>query len=67
MHDEMLYAERALRAGAKGYVMKDVDGPTFLAAIRRVLDGQVFMSEKLAARVLDSFAGARPRAGAIRP
>ena len=61
MHDEMLYAERALRAGAKGYVMKDADGPTFLAAIRRVLGGQVFMSEKLAARVLDSFAGARPR------
>lgn len=61
MHDETLYAERALRAGAKGYVMKDADGPTFLAAIRRVLGGQVFMSEKLAARVLDSFAGARPR------
>lgn len=61
MHDEMLYAERALRAGAKGYVMKDADGPTFLAAIRRVLGGQTYMSEKLAARVLDSFASARPR------
>jgi len=61
MHDEMLYAERALRAGAKGYVMKDADGPTFLAAIRRVLSGQVYMSERLAARVLDSFAGTRPR------
>ena len=61
MHDELLYAERTLRAGAKGYVMKDADGPTFLAAIRRVLGGQIFMSEKLAARVLDSFAGARPR------
>ncbi len=61
MHDETLYAERALRAGAKGYVMKDADGPTFLAAIRRVLSGKIFMSEKLSARVLDSFAGARPR------
>jgi DNA-binding NarL/FixJ family response regulator len=61
MHDETLYAERALRAGAKGYVMKDADGPTFLAAIRRVLGGQVYMSEKLAGRVLDAFAGARPR------
>ena len=61
MHDEMLYAERALRAGAKGYVMKDADGPTFLAAIRRVLGGQVHMSERLAARVLDAFAGTRPR------
>lgn len=61
MHDETLYAERALRAGAKGYVMKEADGPTFLSAIRRVLGGQFFMSEKLAARVLDSFAGTRPR------
>jgi DNA-binding NarL/FixJ family response regulator len=63
MHDEVLYAERALRAGAKGYVMKDADGPTFLAAIRRVLDGQVYMSEKLAGRVLNAFAGAHPREG----
>jgi DNA-binding NarL/FixJ family response regulator len=61
MHDETLYAERALRAGAKGYVMKDADGPTFLAAIRRVLGGQLYLSERLAARVLDAFAGARPR------
>jgi DNA-binding NarL/FixJ family response regulator len=61
MHDETLYAERALRAGAKGYVMKDSDGPTFLAAIRRVLSGQIYMSEKLSARVLDAFAVARPR------
>ena len=61
MHDETLYAERALRAGAKGYVMKDADGPTFLSAIRRVLGGQIYMSEKLAARVLDAFATTRPR------
>jgi DNA-binding NarL/FixJ family response regulator len=63
MHDETLYAERALRAGAKGYVMKDADGPTFLAAIRRVLGGQLYMSEKLAARVLNAFAGSRQREG----
>ena len=63
MHDETLYAERALRAGAKGYVMKDADGPTFLGAIRRVLSGQLYMSESLAARVLNAFAGARPRGG----
>ena len=61
MHDETLYAERALRAGAKGYVMKDADGPTFLAAIRRVLGGQLYVSAKLAARVLDAFAGSRQR------
>jgi DNA-binding NarL/FixJ family response regulator len=63
MHDEMLYAERALRSGAKGYVMKDADGPTFLAAIRRVLGGQVYMSEKLASRVLGAFAGGRQHDG----
>ena len=61
MHDETLYAERALRAGAKGYVMKDADGPTFISAIRSVLSGQVFMSQKLAARVLSAFADGRPR------
>ena len=61
MHDEMLYAERALRAGAKGYLTKDTPGPVMLAAIRRVLDGGIYLSERLAARVLDAFAGARPR------
>ncbi len=66
MHDETLYAERALRAGAKGYVMKDVDGPTFLGAIRRVLSGQLYMSDTLAARVLNTFAGSRPR-GTLSP
>jgi len=61
MHDEMLYAERALRAGAKGYVTKDSPGPVMLSAIRRVLDGGIYVSDRLAARVLDAFAGARPR------
>ena len=61
MHDEMLYAERALRAGAKGYVTKDSAGPVMLAAIRRVLAGGIHVSERLAARLLDAFAGARPR------
>ena len=61
MHDEMLYAERALRAGAKGYITKDSPGPVMLAAIRRVLDGGIYVSERLAERVLDAFANARPR------
>jgi DNA-binding NarL/FixJ family response regulator len=64
MHDEMLYAERALRAGAKGYLTKDSPGPVMLAAIRRVLGGGIYVSERLAARVLDSFAAARPRGSA---
>jgi DNA-binding NarL/FixJ family response regulator len=61
MHDEMLYAERALRAGAKGYLTKDSPGPVMLAAIRKVLNGGIYVSERLAERVLDAFANARPR------
>lgn len=61
MHDEMLYAERALRAGAKGYLTKDSSGPVMLTAIRKVLNGGIYVSERLAERVLDAFANARPR------
>jgi DNA-binding NarL/FixJ family response regulator len=67
MHDEMLYAGRAMQAGALGYVMKDADGPTFLTAIRTVLGGQRYMSTRLAAQVLDSFATSRPRGSSISP
>ncbi|EDY16600.1 two component transcriptional regulator, LuxR family [Chthoniobacter flavus Ellin428] len=61
MHDEMLYAERSLRAGAKGYVTKDCSAALLLTAIRRVLGGNIHVSERLAVRVLEAFAGARPR------
>jgi DNA-binding NarL/FixJ family response regulator len=61
MHDEMLYAERALRAGAKGYLTKDSSGPVMITAIRRVLGGGIYVSERFAARLLDAFAAARPR------
>lgn len=61
MHDETLYAERTLRAGARGYVMKDTDGPTFLRAIRCVLSGQVYVSSQLAATVIGAFATGRQR------
>jgi DNA-binding NarL/FixJ family response regulator len=61
MHDEMLYAERALRAGAKGYMTKDSSGPVMLGAIRRVLGGGIYVSERIAARLLDAFAFSRPR------
>src|SRR5229473_7542125 len=52
MHDEALYAERALRAGARGYVMKRETTKSVLASIRRVLEGGVYVSE----RVVDSMA-----------
>jgi len=57
MHDEMIYAERVLRAGARGYIMKQEGGQKFLQAIRRVLAGQIFVSEKMSARVLESLSG----------
>ena len=51
MHDEGLYAERALRAGARGYVMKHETSKSVLACIRRVLEGGVYVSERIANRL----------------
>ncbi|SRR5258706_8995657 len=48
MHDETHYAERALRAGAKGYVMKRETTRKVIEAIRRILDGKLYISEKVA-------------------
>ena len=61
MHDESLYAERALRAGARGYIMKEAGGEKLLAAVRRVLSGQVYVSETMSASLLDAMTGHRPR------
>jgi DNA-binding NarL/FixJ family response regulator len=47
MHDEALYAERALRAGARGYVMKRESTKSVLGSIRRVLEGGVYVSERV--------------------
>ena len=47
MHDEALYAERALRAGARGYVMKRESTKSVLASVRRVLEGGVYVSERV--------------------
>ena len=52
MHDEALYGERALRAGASGYVMKQASGTMMLEAIRSVAQGKLWISEALAARML---------------
>ena len=48
MHDESLYAERVLRAGAKGYITKQEATKKILFAIRQVLSGQIYVSEKMA-------------------
>lgn len=60
MHDEALYAERVLRAGGRGYIMKQEGGKKLMEAIRQVLQGKVYLSEKMAASVLEIFSGGRP-------
>ncbi len=51
-HEETFFAERALRAGAFGYLMKTEGGPQLLRAARCVLNGQIFLSERMGRRVL---------------
>jgi DNA-binding NarL/FixJ family response regulator len=53
MHDESLYAERVLRAGAKGYITKQEATKKILLAVRQVLSGQIYISEKMAARMVN--------------
>jgi DNA-binding NarL/FixJ family response regulator len=57
MHDENLYAERVLRAGGHGYIMKDEGGEKLLGAIRHVLGGKTYVSDRVSTRIVDAFAG----------
>jgi DNA-binding NarL/FixJ family response regulator len=57
MLDESLYAERALRAGASGYIMKQEATERVLVAIRRILGGDVYVSDRMANRMLHRFVG----------
>jgi DNA-binding NarL/FixJ family response regulator len=59
MHDESLYAERVLRAGGRGYIMKQEGGKKMMEAIRTVLSGQIYVSEKMSAKILEIFSGRR--------
>jgi DNA-binding NarL/FixJ family response regulator len=61
MHDETIYAERVLRAGAQGYIMKEAGGDSLLAAIRQVLAGQVYVSARMSAQILGGLSGKKPR------
>jgi DNA-binding NarL/FixJ family response regulator len=64
MHDESIYAERALRAGANGYIMKQEATERVLIAIRRILKGEVYLSDSAASRMVNQYvrkaAGASP-------
>ncbi|HEU6449151.1 MAG TPA: response regulator transcription factor [Verrucomicrobiae bacterium] len=59
MHDETLYAERVLRAGGRGYIMKQEGGKKLMEAIRQVLDGKIYVSQKMSAEILEIFSGRR--------
>jgi DNA-binding NarL/FixJ family response regulator len=56
MHEESVYAERVLRSGARGYIMKTEGGEKLLQAIRKVLEGKLFVSEGMSESIIDVFA-----------
>jgi DNA-binding NarL/FixJ family response regulator len=61
-HDESLYAERAIRAGARGYIMKLEAGDVIVKAVRQVMDGGIYVSDEINERLLLSMAsGGRER------
>jgi DNA-binding NarL/FixJ family response regulator len=61
MHDESIYAERALRAGANGYIMKQEATERVLVALRRILSGEIYVSERIANSMLRHYVrGAGP-------
>lgn len=60
MHDETLYAERALRAGARGYIMKREATKKVLQGIRSVLEGKLFVSDRMNAMMAERFVERKP-------
>ena len=56
MHDENLYAERAIKAGAKGYIMKNDLTDNIVKAIRTILSGMLYLSDKITSRLLNNIA-----------
>jgi DNA-binding NarL/FixJ family response regulator len=67
MHSEALYGERALRAGALGYINKDQATDKIIEAIRRVLEGKLYVSDALAERLLQRAIGGTPAKAARSP
>jgi len=64
MHDEALFAERALRAGSRGYLMKQEALENVLVAIRRVLGGEIFLSNNMATKIIEKMVEVTPRKSA---
>jgi len=63
MHDELHYAERSLRAGAKGYITKDSASETVVLAIRRVLSGEIYLSADVALKILNGLLASKKVTG----
>ena len=59
MHDETLYAERVIKAGGRGYIMKQEGPEKIVQAIRKVLGGSISVSERIAAQILDAMSGSK--------
>ncbi len=57
MHEESLYANRLLHAGARGYITKMEGSEKLIAAMRHILGGQIYVSERVSARILEIFSG----------
>jgi DNA-binding NarL/FixJ family response regulator len=60
MHDEAIYAERALRARANGYIMKQEATEKVLIAVRRILNGEVYLSDRMSNKMLQQYIGGTP-------
>ena len=65
MHDESLYAERALRAGARGYVNKSEDSAELLRAIRQVLNGEIYLKTSFMSRMVHRMVNGRDNGSAL--
>ena len=59
MHDELLYAERVLKAGGRGYIMKSADTTELIHALHTVLSGGVYISPRISGRIIEAFSGSR--------
>ena len=63
MHDELLYAERSIRAGARGYISKNVGYEDVVRAIRSILRGEVYLDADIALKILSGVFAAKPLTG----
>ena len=57
MHDETLYAERVLKAGGRGYIMKSADASEIGVALRTIISGRVYISPQISGRIIEAFSG----------